>query len=104
MAGQGPNTTNFGLRKHGIIFETVILEQGTERPCPPAKPQRINRQNGDVRINFVAGITRFGMGACHGLAHNHPQGVGSGDIVPTGKHKFIAVRVFRTSVIIAHPA
>src|SRR5712691_253365 len=41
------------------------------------------------------------MLACHGLAHNHPQGIRGGDVVSTSEHEFVAERMFGLAVIVA---
>src|SRR6266511_5644540 len=73
MACQGPNAAYLRLRKGRMICETMVLQQTPQGPGTTAKTQRIDRQDGILRVHVVAWITRARLLAGHGLAHDHPQ-------------------------------
>ena len=101
MARQGPNAAQFGLGKEWIICQPVLLQQAPQGPGATAKAQRIDGQDGYLRVNVVAWITGARILACHGLTHNHPQGIRGGDVVSTSQHEFVAERMFGLAVVIA---
>src|SRR5213594_3069918 len=101
MAGQGPNATQFGLGKEWMLCQPVLLQQTPQGSGTTAKAQRIDGQNGHLWVDIVAWVAGARMLACHGLAHNHPQGIRGGDVVSTSEHEFVAEWMFGLAVVIA---
>ena len=69
-----------------------------------AKTQRIDAQNGILRVHIVARIARARMLARHGLAHDHPQRIRGGDIMPACEHELVAERMLGLAVVVAQSA
>src|SRR2546428_14140778 len=58
MACQGPNAAYLGLRKERMICETMVLQQAPQGPGATAKTQRIDGQDGSLRVAEVRRIAR----------------------------------------------
>ena len=104
VARQSFDAADFGLREKRMIGKTLSFEERLERARAAAKSQRINRQDGGLRVDvvpFVAGGFEF---AFQRLAHDHPKRVARGDVVSARQHEFVAEGMFGTPVIVAQAA
>src|SRR6266542_3499538 len=61
MACQGPNPAYLRLHKEWMICETMVLQQAPQGPGATAKTQRIDGQDGILRVDVVARIARARM-------------------------------------------
>ena len=102
MACQGPDAAHFGLCKEWILCQPA-LQQAAQGSSATAKAQRIDGQNGHLWVDVIAWIAGARILACHGLAHNHPQGIRGRDVVSTSEHEFVAEWMFGLAVVIAQP-
>src|SRR5215467_1251460 len=103
MTRQGSNAAPFGLCKERMLCQPVLLQQAPQGSGTTTKAQRIDGQDGHLWVDIVAWITGARILACHGLAHNHPQGIRGGDVVSTSEHEFVAEWMFGLAVVIAQP-
>ena len=104
VSGEGANAAQSGLREERVIVEAVVLQEGCQGAGAASKAEGVNGQNGVVRIDLVAGVAGSSMLAAERLAHDHPQGVGGGDVVPAGEHELVAERVLGAAVIVPQAA
>ena len=104
VPGQRADAADLGLGEQGVVRQPVVLQQRRQGAAPAPESQRVDRQHAHVGIDCVAVIARRGVLLRHGLAHDHPEGVGRGDVVPAGQHEAVAKRVLGPAIVISQRA
>ena len=99
VSGQRANAAHLRLREERMIGKPVILEQRRHRTGAASEPERVDRQDRDVRIGVVAPVAgRFELPRQR-LAHDHPQRIARRDAVATREHELVAVGMLRPPVV-----
>ena len=103
MARQGADAAQLGLREQRVVGQAVIGEQGGQGAGPAPEPETVDRQQPQLRIRVVAVIAGGGAAARQRFAHDHPQRVGGGNVVPAGEQEAVRERVLGPAVVVAQP-
>ena len=104
VSGEGANAAQSGLREERVAVEVIVLQESCQGAGTAPEPEGVNRQDCVVRVHAVAGVAGSSVPAAERLAHDHPQGVGGGDVVPAGEHELVAERVLGAAVIVPQAA